>query len=157
MRRAIAGVIVVVLLLVASVHVAQAGTSTDIALGLAAFAVFNQVVGAIAAPQVVERTVVVTPPPTVVVTPPPVVYAPPPAVVTPPPVVYAPAPVVYGRPARVYEPPVYSPAPLYAPAPVVTQYRRVVHYPTGRYELRGHGPRAVWVWIPRPVVVGPAY
>jgi hypothetical protein len=150
MRRAIASVAVIALLLIASVPAAHAGTSTDVALGLASFAVFNQIVGALAGPREVHRTVVVTPPP-------PVVYAPPPAVVyTPPaPVVYAPPvappPVVYAPPRPV----VYAPAPppVYAPAP----RRTVVHYPTGRYELHRRGHRSVWVWIPAPVILRPAH
>ena len=151
MRRAIAGVIAVSLLsLVASVPIAHAGTSTDIALGLASFAVFNQVVGAFVAPRPV-------PAPVVVVAPPPVVYSPPPVVVTPPPVVYTPPlpPVVYAPPRPV----VYAPAPVYAPARVVTPYQTVVQYPTGRYVLRVRGHHSTWVWIPNsaPVIVRPAY
>ena len=50
MRRLIASVLLVAVLVVASVVPVHAGTSTDIALGLASFAVFNQVVGAFARP-----------------------------------------------------------------------------------------------------------
>ena len=75
---------------------AHAGSSTDAALGLAAFAVFNQIVRGetifhgMARPVVRERVVYVPAPlPPVIYTPAPVYYAP------PPPRVYAPAPVVY--------------------------------------------------------------
>src|SRR5688572_27591827 len=82
---------------------AHAGSSTDAALGLGAFAVFNQIVRGetvfhgVGHPPVRERVVYVPapPPPPVVYTPPPVQYAPPAAYVPPPPVVYGPAPVVY--------------------------------------------------------------
>ena len=81
---------------------AHAGSSTDAALGLGAFAVFNQIVRGetifhgVGRPLVRERVVYVPAPPPVVYTPPPVQYAPPPvASVPPPPVVYGPAPVVY--------------------------------------------------------------
>ena len=89
--------------------VAFAGSSTDAALGLGAFAVFNQILGGVG---VFGRPVVVAPAPHVVYAPPPpVVYAP------PPPVMYAPPPpVVYGPPAVVYAPrqPVYVvPRPVY--------------------------------------------
>jgi len=73
---------------------AHAGSSTDAALGLGAFAVFNQIVRGetifhgIGRPVVRERVVYVPAPPPVIYTPPPVYYAPPPRV-------YAPAPVVY--------------------------------------------------------------
>ena len=65
---------------------ATAGSSTDAALALGAFAVFNQF---LAGQTILQhgfgpRTVIVQPPPTVV-------YAPPPP---PPPAVYAPPPVV---------------------------------------------------------------
>jgi hypothetical protein len=122
MRRVLAAVLVAVLLLVSSVPAAQAGSSTDIALGLASFAVFNQLVGGFARPRHVE---------TVVVHRPAVVYS-------APPVVYGP-PVVYSRP-MVYAPPVaYSPA---VPTPTVVQY------PHGRYELQLRGQQYVWVWFP---------
>jgi hypothetical protein len=104
------------------VQVAQAGSATDAALGLGAFAVFNQFVRGEtifhslfqpAAPVVVQQPVIVAPPPPVYMVPPPqVVYVPPPRPVyyaPPPPVVYAPAP------AHVY----------YAPTPV----------PPGRYKV----------------------
>ena len=82
--------------------VAFAGSSTDAALGLGAFAVFNQILGGVG---------VFGHPPVVVAPAPPVVYAP------PPPVMYAPPPpVVYGPPAVVYAPrqPVYVvPRPVY--------------------------------------------
>ena len=81
---------------------ASAGASTDAALALGAFAVFNQIFGA---PRIV------VPPPAVVYSPPPppVVYAPPP----PPPVVYVPAPPVvvyrpYYYPSYVYVQPGYG-------------------------------------------------
>ena len=70
---------------------ANAGSSTDAALALGAFAVFNQIVAGQTifhhGPRyVVHETVVVPQPPAVIYQPPPVVYAPPPAVI------YAPAP-----------------------------------------------------------------
>src|SRR3989449_4875940 len=79
---------------------ASAGSSTDAALALGAFAVFNQIVRGEtifnSSPHVVRETVVVQQPAVVYAPPPPppaVVYAPPPAVLyAPPPVIYAPAP-----------------------------------------------------------------
>src|SRR5437899_1285946 len=67
--------------------VAFAGSSTDAALGLGAFAVFNQILGGVG---IFGRPAVLVPPV------PPVVYAPPAPVVyaPPPPVVYVPPPVV---------------------------------------------------------------
>src|ERR1700756_2033734 len=98
MKRLAAVALVTVILLPG---VAFAGSSTDAALGLGAFAVFNQILGGVG---VFGR-------PAVVVAAPPVVYAP------APPVVYAPPPpVVYGPPAVVYAPrqPVYiAPRPVY--------------------------------------------
>ena len=81
--------------------VAFAGSSTDAALGLGAFAVFNQILGGVG---VFGRPVVVAPaPPVVYAPPPPVMYAPPPPVVYgPPPVVYAPPQPVYVVPRPVY-------------------------------------------------------
>jgi hypothetical protein len=60
--------------------------------------------------------------------------------------------------------PIYTPALAYAPAPVfaappvaVAPIPRVVEYPGGRYELRGDGVTApyVWVWIPDPPAAPP--
>jgi hypothetical protein len=77
---------------------AFAGASTDAALALGAFAVFNQLVTG----QTVFHNVYAPPP--VVYAPPAPVYAGPPVVYAPgPPVVYAPPPAVIVRPA----PPVY--------------------------------------------------
>ena len=100
---------------------ARAGASTDAALGLGAFAVFNQILSGTGIfgggrPVVIERPVVVAPPPVVyapahVYAPPAPVYAPPPAIVyrTPPAVVYpAPPAVVYQAPPRLYAPPRYG-------------------------------------------------
>jgi hypothetical protein len=91
---------------------AFAGSSTDAALGLGAFAVFNQMLGGVGIFQRYQA-----PPPPVVVVPP------------PPPVVYqyhyyAPAPV-YAYPAPVY----VVPGPTYyAPAPVVIYQQRRHHW-----------------------------
>jgi hypothetical protein len=91
MRRVIAAAILTPLLLTAWTPAAQAGRATDIALGLASFAVFNQVMGPLVRPRYAEAayhrrevvyTTVVTRPPVVYHTPA-VVYAPPPAAVTP--------------------------------------------------------------------------
>jgi hypothetical protein len=124
MRRLIAGLLVAPLLLLASAPVAHAGARTDIALGLASFAVFNQIVAPLIAPPVFRREVVYTSAPPVAV------YAPPPVyVAAPPAVVYSSRPVVYAGP----------PAP---PPPAV------VRYPHGRYELQLQGRQYVWVWIP---------
>jgi hypothetical protein len=107
MKRAVA---VLALLVLASVVLfavpesASAGSSTDAALALGAFAVFNQIVtGQTIFHQ--RPAVVYQPPPVVYQVPPPVVYAPPPVVYAPPP------PVVYAPPP----PPVivYTPAPAY--------------------------------------------
>ena len=107
---------------------AMAGSSSDAALALGAFAVFNQMISGTGVfggsrSVVVERPVVYAPAPPVVYAPPPppaVVYAPP-----PPAFVYAPPPppaVVYGAPRRHV-------AAYAAPAPVVVYPRRVYAVP----------------------------
>jgi hypothetical protein len=122
---------------------AFASSSTDAALGLGAFAVFNQILGGIGIFGGPARPVAVAPAPVVYAPPPPVVYAPPPPVVYVPPPVYVapPAPVYYApAPAVVVVPrPVYvAPRPVYvAPRPVVV-YRSV---PVHRHGGWGHGHR----------------
>src|SRR5438067_11752036 len=83
--------------------VAFASSASDAALGLGAFAVFNQILGGVGLFGA-ARPAVIAPAPVVVALPP--VY-----VAPPPPVYYAPpAPVYYAPPAPVY----YAPArPLY--------------------------------------------
>jgi hypothetical protein len=88
---------------------AFAGSSGDAALGLGAFAVFNQLFGGFGA---VSPAVIAQPP---------VVYAP------PPPVVYAPAPVVYAPP----------PVSYYPPPPVVV-YQNGYAYGASRYYYRAY-------------------
>src|SRR5215510_15048380 len=101
MKKLMAAVLAVVFL---SPAVAFAGSAaTNAALGLGAFAVFNQILGGVGifgGP----RPVYAAPAP--VYTAPAPVYAPPPVVYAPPPVVYAPPPVVYAPPAVVVAPPV---------------------------------------------------
>ena len=117
---------------------AQAGGATSAALGLASFAVFNQLVFGLFTPRVWATT-------TVYGGPyyggyyyggyyPPVVYAPPPAA-------YYPPPAYYAQPAAQVA---YA-----APAPPV---RNEVVYPHGRYVLRGDGVTSAyqWVWIANP-------
>lgn len=93
--RSIVACAVLVALLIGLAPAARAGTATDIALGLASFAVFNQLAGPLMRPQTVVRrqeiiyhhqhpaVVYATPPPPVVVQAPPPVAAPapPPSVV----------------------------------------------------------------------------
>jgi hypothetical protein len=100
MRRVVAPVLLVAVLVVASVIPAQAGTSTDVALGLASFAVFNQVVGTFARPHYVVHREVVVARPAFVYAPPVVVYRPP---VYAPPIVARPQPTVVQYPTGRYE------------------------------------------------------
>ena len=123
---------------------AFAGSSTDAALGLGAFAVFNQILGGVG---IFGRPAVVAAPAPVVYPPAPVVYAPPPpAYVAPPPVVYAPAPrVVYAPPPPV----VYAPAPrvFYAPPPrVIVRPAPVIVRPVPKHVGHGnpHWQRTHW-------------
>lgn len=98
MRKLLALVLAVAVL---SPSLAFAGASTDAALGLGAFAVFNQIIsgtgvfGGFRAAYPAPAPVVVAPPPPVVVVPPP------PVVVTPPLVYYSSAPIYYSAPSRV--------------------------------------------------------
>jgi PXPV repeat (3 copies) len=107
--------------------VAFASSATDAALGLGAFAVFNQILGGVGIFGA-ARPVVVAPAP-VVVAPPPPVYA------APAPVYYAPPRPVYYAPPR----PVYvAPAPVYvAPRPVVV-YRKVHPHAHWRHHHADH-------------------
>jgi hypothetical protein len=89
--KTVAVLVLVALLLLPGV--ALADPATDAALGLGAFAVFNQIIsGTGIFGGLGGRPVVVAPPP-VVVAPPPPVYAPRPVFVAPPPVYVRPAPV----------------------------------------------------------------
>jgi hypothetical protein len=89
---------------------ASAGSSTDAALALGAFAVFNQIFGGYGVPHVVRETVVVQQPAVVYAPPPPpppaVIYAPPPVVyyAPPPPVVVYPSGYAYWAPGYYYRP-----------------------------------------------------
>lgn len=91
MKKVLGAILMAGTTVLGGVQAAQAGSATDAALGLGAFAVFNQLVRGETvfhglfrpAPVVVQQPVVVAPPPPVVY------YAPQPAVV------YAPAPVYY--------------------------------------------------------------
>lgn len=110
---------------------AFAGASTDAALGLGAFAVFNQILGGVGifhrGPVVAPAPVVVAPPAPVYVpapVPAPVLVAPPPRVVARPYPVYVPAPrhvVVYQRPASC--PPGHARKGWCHPAPVHPGWR----------------------------------
>jgi hypothetical protein len=96
---------------------AFAGASTDAALGLGAFAVFNQILGGVG---IFHRGPVVAAPPVVYAPPAPAYYAPPPPVYyAPPPRVYVPAPRVIARPYPVYVPAprhvVVRPQPAFCP------------------------------------------
>lgn len=92
---------------------AFAGASTDAALGLGAFAVFNQILGGVG---IFHRPVVVAPVPA------PVVVAPPAPVYVP-----APAPVVVAPPPRV----IARPYPVYVPAPRHVVVRQPAFCPPG--------------------------
>lgn len=101
---------------------AFAGGSTDAALGLGAFAVFNQILGGVG---IFQRGPVVAPAP--------VVYAPPPVVYAPPaPVYYAPRPRAYVPAPRV----IVKPYPVYVPAP-----RHVVVHPQPAFCPPGHAKK----------------
>jgi hypothetical protein len=118
---------------------AAAGASTDAALDLGAFAVFNQ----LARGETVLSGIFA--PPVIVPAPPPVVYAPPPVVYAPP------APVVVHRPTVIYPPRVYGPsfygAPYGAPAyyghpayvrPPRVMYKHAPKYHAHPYKYRKH-------------------
>jgi hypothetical protein len=131
MRRLLAAFVVVVLVLTLAAPAAHAGAATNVALGLASFAVFNQLVGGLLYAR-----------PT---------YAYP---------AYSSAPVYYvGRPvyyaAPIYTYPAQAQAVVVQPAPAPPT---VVQYPHGRYELRGDGVQTAyqWVWIPNPPPPPPA-
>lgn len=114
----------------ATAQPAAAGSSTDAALALGAFAVFNQIVrgetifhSSPSSTHVVRETVVVHQPP-VVVSPAPVV-------------VHAPPAVVYGAPAVVYP---AAPMVVYRPAPVIVQRHVHPHHVAVRHGHHG--------WVP---------
>lgn len=88
---------------------AFAGASTDAALGLGAFAVFNQILGGVG------------------------IFHRPPVVVAPAPVVVAPAPVYVPAPAPVVVAPrvVARPYPVYVPAPRRVMVRQPAFCPPG--------------------------
>jgi len=110
---------------------AFAGASTDAALGLGAFAVFNQFLGGVG---IFHRGPVVVPAPVVVARPAPV---------------YVPAPVVVGPPPVIVPRAVARPYPLYVPAPRPVLVRERGFCPPGH--LR-HG----WCY-PAPVHPGWRY
>ncbi|HSL50808.1 MAG TPA: hypothetical protein VK878_17185 [Candidatus Deferrimicrobiaceae bacterium] len=110
MKKLIALVVAVAVLMPG---LAFAGASTDAALGLGAFAVFNQILGGVG---IFHRGPVVAAPP--------VVYAPPPPVYAPPPPVYVPARVIV------------HPHPVYVPAP-----RRVVVHERPAFCPPGHAKK----------------
>jgi hypothetical protein len=142
MKRLAASLVVALLPLLPAA--AWAGSSTDAALGLGAFAVFNQIIAGTGlfgglAPAAPRPVVYAQPAPVVVAPPPPPVYvaAPAPVYVAPRPVYIAPRPVyVTPRPVVVVPQPVYV-----APRPVV------VYRSAGPAHLvRGHGPRGHRGW-----------
>jgi hypothetical protein len=110
MKKSVAGLLVAAALSFVAASPALAGSSTDAALGLGAFAVFNQILTGqtIFQQGFPSRQVIVQQPP-------PVIYA-----LPPPPVVYAPPPPVVVYPSGYYS---YAPAPQY----YYKHYRRHRH------------------------------
>ena len=136
-RRGLAAILVAVLIVAVAAPPAEACLEC-VALGLASFAVFTQLVSAITAPRVVYTAPAYS-----------VAYAWPyaPAVAAAPfyPVSYA--PVSYAVPSQ---------AVAVAPAPQgAWNGPRVVQYPHGRYELRGDGVTVAWAWVWIPAVPAP--
>ena len=125
MRRILALALVLALVVGLTAPVAEAGGRivTNVALGVASFAVFTQLVH----PFVYPRHV----------------YAPYGGVVVVGPPVYPVYPVYVERPVYYREVYVAAPAMVQAPSP----YPTVVEYPHGRYELRGDGVRAPYQWV----------
>jgi len=133
-----------VIVMITTVPTAEAHGAAAAALGLASFAVFSSL---FVAPFFYPRYVYAAP-------------------------VYYPAPVYYQAyqyPVAVERPyyaerPYYQTAYAQAPAPAprysapAPRYSNVVHYPHGRYELRGDGIQVPyrWVWIPNPPPPPPA-
>jgi hypothetical protein len=156
MRRMLAVTLTVVLALAVVAPPAEACLEC-VALGLASFAVFTQLISALTVPRVVYAA--------------PGYYGPAyygpyggayPAV-SPPPAYYGPYGGAYpaaspppAYPAASYAGP-YAPTYVARPAPVGWTGPRVVQYAHGRHELRGDGVSVpyAWVWIPNaraPVV-----
>jgi hypothetical protein len=157
MRRMLAVTLIVVLALAVVAPPAEACLEC-VALGLASFAVFTQLISALTVPRVVYAA--------------PGYYGPAyygpyggayPAV-SPPPAYYGPyggaypaaSPPAAYYPAASYAGP-YAPTYVARPAPVGWTGPRVVQYAHGRHELRGDGVSVpyAWVWIPNaraPVV-----
>src|SRR6266540_2478912 len=157
MRRILAVLLVVICVVALASPAAHAGGhgAARVAIGLATFAIFAPfiIAGEALALLVPYRA------PTVVVAPPPVYSAPPPTYPAPPPAYSAP-PIYSAPPAYSALPPAYSAPPRYArqvyAAPASAQ-PTVIHYPHGRYELRGDGIATAyqWVWIPNPPIAPP--
>jgi hypothetical protein len=119
--------------------VAFAGSSTDAALGLGAFAALGTLL--LGAAMFGGQAAVAAPAPPAIYAPPPAVYESP-AVYAPPPAVYAPPPVVY-RPA----PPavVYGPRAVYSPAPVYGhRHGSYVRHDQAPYVRRGYWQNGYW-------------
>jgi hypothetical protein len=130
MKRLIAlAVLAALLTMLAPVPAAAGGAAVSVALGLASFAVFNQIVGGLVAPWAYGAPYYST------YYYPPVVYA------------AAPPPATYYTPAASYGP-TYAAVP--APAAPAPPPRSEVVYPHGKYVLRGNGVTSAyqWVWIP---------
>lgn len=135
MKKIVVSAVLMIALVAAVAAPASAGgAAVGVALGLASFAVFNQLVFGLFAPAVYASTTY---------------YAPYPAYYYPP-AVYAPAPVVYAAPP----PAVIAPPP----APSVAMTPTEVVYAHGRYVLRGDGVTAPyqWVWIANAAPAAPA-
>ena len=131
MRR-VATVLLLVIMTLAIVAPPAEACIECVALGLASFAVFTQLVAAITAPPVVYAAPAYYPP---------AYYGGP----------YPAAPAAY-YPATYYPARAYaaSPAGYVAAAPAASQGwtgPRVVQYAHGRYELRGDGVTVPWAWI----------
>ena len=157
MRRLIVVILAVALIvgLTAPVGQAQHRTATNVALGLASFAVFSQLFGPLMYYPYYPRPA----------------YATYPTVVVEQPIVIE-RPVVVQRP--VYTTTYYAPSAPYpyasqilssqvvvvqpAPPPPPPSHPTVVQYPHGRYELRGDGIHTAyqWVWIPNAPPPPPA-
>jgi hypothetical protein len=174
MRRMLAVTLIVVLALAVVAPPAEACLEC-VALGLASFAVFTQLISALTVPRVVYAAPGYYGPAYYgpyggaypAVSPPPAYYGPYggayPAV-SPPPAYYGPyggaypaaSPPAAYYPAASYAGP-YAPTYVARPAPVGWTGPRVVQYAHGRHELRGDGVSVpyAWVWIPNaraPVV-----